>query len=76
MRHPEAEDALQAMFGGEIPDTPTWRSKRGKHRLFVRPKRIPKEAVIDVDGIEFHVGNGKGAYSVIPPSKHPETGKR
>ena len=29
---PEGEANLQAMFGGEIPPTPTWRSRRGKHR--------------------------------------------
>ncbi len=73
---PEAEDALQEMFGGEILPTPTWQSDRGKHRLFRRPADIPKKAVIELDGIEFKVGNGKGACAVVPPSKHDKTGKR
>jgi len=73
---PEAEDNLQELFGGDIPPTPTWQSRRGKHRLFRRPEGLPKRAVIEVDGIEFKVGNGKGAASIIPPSVHPDTGKR
>ena len=68
---PEAEQALQDMFDDKIPSTPTWKSRRGKHRLFMRPDGIPKKAAIEIEGIEFHIGNCKGAYSVIPPSKHP-----
>ena len=69
---PEGEQALINMFGGEIPPTPTWTSRRGKHRLFVRPEGIPRKAVIDVNGVGFRIGNGKGCYSVIPPSVHPD----
>lgn len=65
---PEAETNLLAMFGGEIPPTPTWRSKRGLHRLFVRPSGLPERAKLDIEGIEFRIGNGKGANSIIPPS--------
>lgn len=73
---PEAEAKLQELFGGKIPATPTWQSNRGKHRLFQRPKGLPARATIDLEGVEFHVGNCKGAASVIPPSVHPKTGKR
>ena len=73
---PEAEPNLQKMFDGEIPPTPTWQSRRGKHRLFRRPKGLPSKAVLHLDGVEFRVGNGKGAVSVVPPSVHPDTGKR
>jgi len=72
---PEAEQALQAMFNGRLPPTPTWQSRRGKHRLFRRPKGLPKRSEIVLDGVEFRIGNGKGAASVIPPSIHPDTGK-
>lgn len=68
----EAETNLQAMFGGEIPPTPTWRSSRGCHRLFRQPPGLPVIAVVKVDGVEFRIGNGKGAYSVVPPSVHPD----
>ncbi len=68
----EAEAGLQTMFGGTIPPTPTWGSKRGKHRLFRRPDGLPEKAVIKLDGVEFRIGNGKGALSVVPPSVHPD----
>ncbi len=72
---PEGEAALQEMFGGEIPPTPTWQSARGKHRLFRRPDGIAEKCEIVLDGIEFRIGNGKGACAIVPPSKHHETGK-
>jgi P4 family phage/plasmid primase-like protien len=40
--------------------------------LFRRPSGLPEKAVVKVDGIEFRIGNGKGALSVVPPSVHPE----
>jgi hypothetical protein len=68
-----SEVALQEMFGGTIPPTPTWQSKRGLHRLFVRPQGMPGKAVWKLDGIEFRgLGTDKGAVSVIPPSIHPD----
>jgi hypothetical protein len=66
----DAEVKLQEMFGGEVPDTPTWRSKRGFHRLFRRPPGLPEKAKLEIDGVEFHIGNGKGALSTVPPSVH------
>jgi len=68
----EAETNLQVMFGGEIPATPTWQSKRGKHRLFRRPQGLPVKAKMELDGIEFRIGNGRGALSIVPPSVHPD----
>ena len=68
----EAESNLQAMFGGQVPPTPTWRSKRGLHRLFRRPSGLPEKAVVKLDGIEFRIGNDKGALSIVPPSVHPD----
>ena len=73
---PEAEKALTAMFGGEISPTPSWESQRGKHRLFCRPPGLPNKAKLEIDGVEFRIGNGKGALSMLPPSRHPETRKR
>ncbi len=72
----EAEENLQAMFGGNIPATPTFQSARGKHRFFRRPDVIAQKAVVELDGIEFKIGNGKGAASVLPPSIHEEAGMR
>jgi hypothetical protein len=68
----EAANNLQALFGGQIPTTPSWRSKRGVHRLFRRPDGLPEKAKIELDGVEFRIGNGKGALSIVPPSVHPE----
>jgi primase-like protein/bifunctional DNA primase/polymerase-like protein len=62
------EAALLELFAGKIPPTPTWQSARGKHRLFLRDKRLPKKAKIDLGGVEFRLGSGKGACSVVPPS--------
>jgi hypothetical protein len=73
---PEAEEALLKMCGGKIPETPTWESARGKHRLFEETPGLPDKAKVDIDGVEVRLGNGKGAASVLPPSVHPKTGKR
>ena len=69
---PEAETAFAALCDGMIPNTPTWKSKRGKHRLFRRPSDLPAKAKLELDGVEFRIGNGKGALSVVPPSVHPD----
>jgi hypothetical protein len=66
---PKAETKLQAWFGGKIPKTPTWKSPRGKHRLFQRPSGFPEKAKLKLDRIEFRIGNGKGVWSLIPPSR-------
>ena len=71
----KAEKKLKKIFGGRIPKTPTYKSKRGKHYIFLRPPGLPRKAVIVIDGIEFRIGNGKGVLSVFPPSVH-ESGVR
>ena len=67
-----AEATVQGWFGGEVPPTPTWTAKRGKHRLFKRPEGLPEKTAIHIDGVEVRIGNGKGACSVLPPSVHPD----
>src|SRR5262245_2029141 len=61
---PAAEAALLAVFGGEVPPTSTWQSKRGLHRLFRRPPRLPEKAKVELDGVEFRIGNNKAALSI------------
>jgi hypothetical protein len=53
---------------------PTFRGKRGKHRLFLWSADLPHpdKAVFKIRGVEFRTGNGgKGAQSLFPPSVHP-----
>lgn len=73
----DAESALEQLFRDcdceAIPRTPTYRSKRGCHRLFKRPDGLPNTAKLEHKGIEFRIGNGKGALSVVPPSMHPDS---
>lgn len=71
---PEAEAKLKEWFGGKSPRTPTYASKRGKHRFFRRPEGLPETAKVELDGVEVRIGNGKGALSILPPSIHPEDG--
>jgi hypothetical protein len=51
--------------------TPTWQSKRGKHRLFLRPDGlIPDKAKTMIDAIEVRgCSLTKGAQSEVPPSR-------
>lgn len=69
----EAEQELQRLMPSGVPDTPTWRSRRGLHRLFLRPDGLPDRAKVEVRGIEFRIGN-KPALSTVPPSVHPDDG--
>ena len=64
----DGEAAVAALFDGDVPPTPTYRSRRGLHRLFRRPDGLPAKAVETIDGVEFRIGNGKGAMSLVPPS--------
>lgn len=73
---PEGASALERLFPEGFPPTPTWKSARGVHRLFVRPEGLPPVSVVKVDGVEYRVGNnGAATCSVCPPSLHPDTGK-
>lgn len=63
------EDFL-APFGGEIPDTPVYRTGSGKlHILFKDPGGLSRTTR---GGFELRAGPHQ---SVIPPSVHPDTGK-
>ena len=65
----EAENNLMVLFGGEIPNTPQFKSKRGSHFIFKWREGLPEKAVFKLDGIEFRIGNGgKAAQTVFPPS--------
>lgn len=71
---PEEEEALAALFGGEFPETPTFMSSRGKHRLFRFHPDLPtadSKGIVYVGGVGFRTGGAaKGAQSVFPPSVH------
>jgi hypothetical protein len=66
---PDAEQTLLDLFDGIPPQTPSWSSSRGIHRLFRYEERLadlgawPKHG-----GLEFRLGNGRACQSVIPPS--------
>lgn len=66
----ESELTLQKLFGGTIPPTWTFKSARGKHRLFKWDNRLDFGVIkIVIDGLEIRTGCGpRGAQSVFPPS--------
>jgi hypothetical protein len=71
----KAEQELALLLGDDAPVVPTFRGKRGKHRLFLHTPNLPRpdKAVFKFRGIEFRTGNGgKGAQSLFPPSVHPD----
>ena len=66
---PEAEQALLRWFDGVEPQTISWQSARGKHRLFLNDARFASlGAVVKVEGVEVRLGGSKGAQSLLPPS--------
>ena len=70
----QAEQTLRDLFDGDIPNTPTYSARRGKHRLFKWNEAIPfpEKNGFKIGALEFRTGNGgKGAQSVFPPSIHP-----
>jgi hypothetical protein len=67
----EAEDEFFRLFDSEVPQTPTFKSTRGEHRLFAwRPDLpAPHKNVFKLGNLEFRTGNGdKAAQTVFPPS--------
>jgi len=60
-----------AAFGVLDIRTPTWRSARGEHRLFLWEPWMPPTAVIHADDLEVRIGS-RAAQSVLPPSIHPD----
>jgi hypothetical protein len=70
----EAERELGVLLGVQAPVVPTFRGKRGKHRLFRYQTDLPypDKAFFKFCGVEFRTGNGgKGAQSLFPSSIHP-----
>jgi len=67
---PAGLEQLSAFGVLDIP-TPTWRSARGEHRLFLWEPWMPATAVIHADDLEIRIG-GRAAQSVLPPSRHPD----
>lgn len=71
---PDAEQSLRELLGEarfpELVLIPTYRSRRGLHRLFRYTTGLPK-AVVKLFGVEFRCGgNGRGSQSLVPPSRH------
>lgn len=64
----EAEYTLLEFLGGEIPNTPTFQSIRGSHRLFKWREGLPDKSVFKIKGLEFRIGGRTAAQSVFPPS--------
>lgn len=83
---PEAEQELLRVFEraaeesqdqvSGFPITPSYRSRRGVHRLFRWRAGFPFQSNFHAFGIEVRVGNGNrhGTQSVFPGSYHGETG--
>ena len=67
---PAGLEQLAAFGVLDIP-TPTWRSARGEHRLFLWEPWMPPAAVVHADDLEIRIG-GRAAQSVLPPSMHPD----
>jgi hypothetical protein len=67
---PEAQETLTRFGLDQIP-TPTYRARRGEHRLFRYHARLPDTAVVKVDDLEVRIGGGgKASQSVAPVSWH------
>lgn len=65
----DAERFVQASTAPEERATPTWRSQRGLHRLYLRPSGLPARAKVDArSGVEYRIGNERAALSTMPPS--------
>lgn len=64
----EAEETLLELLVGEIPNTPTFASARGRHYIFRWRAGLPDKAVFKLQGLEFRIGNAGAAQSVFPPS--------
>jgi hypothetical protein len=73
-----AEANLEALCGGPLPRTPTFRSKRGLHRIFTRPAGLPSKASAKLAGVGEVKGlvaspegvavKDQGSFSIVPPT--------
>lgn len=76
----EQEAAFAELFeGSEAPVTPTFESRRGKHRLFawhpgLAGAKTNDKGVVEFKGLGIRIGNGKQAHSVVPPSVNDDDG--
>lgn len=69
----EASTQLYELIGDVR--TPTWKSRRGLHRLFLRPEGAPDLNKVMIGEIEVRgCSETAGALSTVPPSNHPEDG--
>ncbi|MDV3002730.1 MAG: hypothetical protein N5P05_004385 (plasmid) [Chroococcopsis gigantea SAG 12.99] len=74
------EAKLQELCGGELPETPCWTSgKEGRRQLIYT---IPAEYHSKIKTVKLDCGEEQylefrwdGCQSVLPPSRHPETGQ-
>jgi hypothetical protein len=69
---PQAEQTFAELFAGSEVVTPTFASKRGKHRLFRFDERLAQfgKAALHVGALEVRIGaNGRAAHSLLPPSR-------
>lgn len=68
---PDAEQNLEALCGGSLPHTPTFRSQRGLHRLYLRPLNMPEKASHKLAGIgEVRaLCPSLGSQSAVPPTR-------
>jgi hypothetical protein len=69
---PQAELTLLDLFNGDIPKTPTWRSRRGLHRLFLWHPALSQlgtsKHMIGGEGAKVDILIGPGAQTLLPPS--------
>ena len=76
----ELEQVVVKIFGGELPTTPSFKSRRGRHWILKWRDDLPFaesnmkfEIKTDAGTVEFRTGGGnKGCQSVFPPSQHPD----
>ncbi|MFM1843449.1 MAG: hypothetical protein RLZZ490_2192 [Cyanobacteriota bacterium] len=77
---PLAETKLQTLSQGHLPSTPCWTSgKTGRRQLIYR---IPSSNHDNLKTVKLDCGGGQylefrwdGCQSVLPPSRHPDTGQ-
>lgn len=72
------ERALGKLFDGDPPITPTFASRRGKHRLFRYSKylRDKKIGVAHFEGLGVRIGADKAIHSCAPPSLNTDGTQR
>jgi hypothetical protein len=67
-----AEETFAKLFDGEVIDTPTWRSRRGFHRLFKWHPALAQlnksKLKLGGDGAELEVLIGPAVQTLLPPS--------